>query len=39
MWKRQLPLAVLVGLAMVSAEAVAQQGPDLKAPSALVHAA
>jgi hypothetical protein len=34
MWKRQLSLALFAGLATFVAEAVAQQGPDLKAPSA-----
>jgi hypothetical protein len=34
MWKMQLPLALLVGLAMFLPQAVAQQGPDLKEPSA-----
>jgi hypothetical protein len=34
MWKRQLPLALLAGLATFPAEAVAQQGANLKTPSA-----
>jgi hypothetical protein len=34
MWKRQLPLVLLAGLATFVTEAVAQQGPDLKAPTA-----
>jgi hypothetical protein len=34
MWKRQLPLALLAGLAVFPAEVAAQRGTDLKAPSA-----
>src|ERR1700751_5416793 len=34
MWKRQLPLVLVAGLAGFRAEAGAQQAPDFKAPSA-----